>query len=141
MKPQIVIADDNTGFLKSLVAALSVDFEVIATATDGQSALNHIQTLGPALAVLDLNMPGLNGLQVIREITRLCLASRIVICTVEDDTELITATLAAGALGYVLKPRLHKDLLIAMKCAARGETFVSGSDDIQNRAVQFLEAT
>ena len=137
MKPQIVIADDNARFLASLVAALSPDFDVIATATDGRSALDHIQNLAPVLAVLDLNMPELNGIEITREITRRCLSCKTVICSVETDTELITAALAAGALGYVLKPRLHKDLVVAVKCAARGESFVSGSDGVQNRASAF----
>lgn len=138
MKPQIVVADDNARFLTRLVAALSPDFEVIATATDGRSALDRIQNLEPVLAVLDLNMPELNGIEITRELTRRCLSCKIVICSVETDTELITAALAAGALGYVLKPRLHKDLLLAVKCAARGETFVSGSDHAQNRAAAFI---
>ena len=137
MKPQIVIADDNARFLTSLVAALSSEFEVIATATDGRSALNHIQSLEPILAVLDLNMPELNGIEITREITRQCLSCKTIICSVESDTELIAAALAAGALGYVLKPRLHNDLLVAVKCAARGEKFVSGSDGVQNPAPAF----
>lgn len=137
MRPQIVIADDNARFLSSLVAALSGEFEVIATATDGRSALNHIKNLEPALAVLDLNMPELSGIEIAREVTGRCLSCKTVICSVESDAELIAAALAAGALGYVLKPRLHKDLLVAVKSAVRGETFVSGSDDVQNRAAAF----
>lgn len=138
MKQQIVVADDNARFLTSLVAALSGEFEVVATATDGRSALNHIQSLEPVLAVLDLNMPELNGIEITREIAKRCLSCKIVICSVETDEELITAALGAGAMGYVLKPRLHKDLLLAVKCAARGDTFVSGSDEVPNRATAFI---
>lgn len=135
MKLRIVVADDNTRILSTLVAALSPECDVIATATNGQSALSQIQDLEPAVAVLDLNMPELNGIEITREIIRQGLPSRIVICSVESDEEMIAAAIGAGALAYVLKPRLNKDLLAAVKCAARGEYFVPGSDPVCNRAV------
>ena len=128
MKLRIVIADDNKKVLIALVSVLSPEFDVIATATDGRSALNQIQCLRPAVAVLDLNMPELNGIEVTREIARLRLTSAVVICSVESDPELIAAARGAGALGYVLKPRLNRDLIAAVKSAASGESFVSAPD-------------
>lgn len=125
IKPRIVVADDNAKVLLALVSALSVEFEVVATAADGRSALNFIQQLHPAVAVLDLNMPELSGIEVAREIARLRLTPGIVICSVESDPELIGAAQLAGALGYVIKRRLNKDLVIAVKRAACGESFVS----------------
>ena len=125
IKPRIVVADDNAKVLVALVSALSGEFEVVATATDGRSALNSIQQLQPAVAVLDLNMPELSGIEVAREIARLRLTPGIVICSVESDPELIGAAQLAGALGYVVKRRLNKDLVIAVKRAACGESFVS----------------
>jgi DNA-binding NarL/FixJ family response regulator len=125
IKCRIIVADDNAKVLLSLVGALSEEFEVVATATDGHSALNSIQQLQPAVAVLDLNMPGLNGIEVTREITRRQLALGVVICSVESDPELIGAARLAGALGYVLKRRLKKDLVTAVKRAACGQCFIS----------------
>lgn len=125
LKPRIVVADDNARVLLALVSALSLDFEVVATASDGRSALNFIQQLQPAVAVLDLNMPELSGIDVAREIARLRLTPGIVICSVESDPELIGAAQLAGALGYVIKRRLNKDLVVAVKRAACGESFVS----------------
>ena len=87
--------------------------------------MNHIENLLPAVAVLDLNMPGLNGLEVTREVVRQRLASSVVICSVENDPDLIATALEAGAMGYVLKPKINKDLAIAVRCAACGESFVS----------------
>lgn len=127
MKPRVVVADDNTKVLQAVVAVLSVEFDVVATASDGRSALNHIQRLHPEVAVLDLNMPELNGLEVTREIMRLHLESSVVICSVENDPELIATTQAAGALGYVLKPKLNQDLVIAVRYAASGQGFISCS--------------
>jgi DNA-binding NarL/FixJ family response regulator len=125
MKPRIVIADDNEKVLATLVAVLSLDFEVIATASDGRSALEHIQRLQPRVAVLDLNMPELNGIEIVREIARHQPACVAVICSVESDPELIAAAQGAGALGYVLKRRLKHDLVTAVRSAASGGEFFS----------------
>lgn len=108
-----------------MVSLLSQEFEVVATAGDGRSALEHIQRFTPEIAVLDLNMPGLNGIQITMAIQQQNLKSNVVICSVESDPELIEAAKKAGALGYVLKARINRDLLPAVRCAASGKPFVS----------------
>jgi DNA-binding NarL/FixJ family response regulator len=123
MKLRITVADDSRRVLSALVAILSSEFDVIATATDGRTALEQIQQLQPSVAVLDLDMPELNGIQITREIVRQRIPSEVVICSVETDPEVIEAARDAGALGYVLKTDIHRDLLIAVERAARGETF------------------
>jgi len=128
IKPRIIVADDNAKVLLTIVAALSTDFDVVATATDGRSALTYIQHLQPCVAVLDLNMPELSGIEVAREIIRLELACVVVICSVESDPELISAAQLAGVMGYVLKRRLNNDLVLAVKRAASGEGFISSSE-------------
>jgi DNA-binding NarL/FixJ family response regulator len=125
MKLRVLIADDNQKALLALVAALSQEFNVIATAANGRSALEQICRLQPSVAVLDLNMPGLNGIEVTREITRQRLSCAVVICSIAKAPELIEAALAAGALGYVFKRKLLQDLSIAVNRAARGESFIS----------------
>jgi DNA-binding NarL/FixJ family response regulator len=127
-KTRVIVADDNTNVLLALVAALSSEFEVVATACDGHSALSVIQQLQPAVAVLDLNMPGLTGIQVARELARLQLSLGVVICSVESDPELIGAARVAGVLGYVIKRRLKKDLVIAVRRAACGESLFPDPD-------------
>jgi DNA-binding NarL/FixJ family response regulator len=128
IKPRIIVADDNAKVLLTLTSALSTDFDVVATATDGRSALISIQHLQPCVAVLDLNMPELSGIEVAREIIRLRLTCFVVICSVECDPEMIAAAQLAGALGYVLKRRLAKDLVLAVKRAACGEVFISSAE-------------
>jgi len=127
MKLRILVADDNRRALLALVTALSREFDVISTADNGRSALEQINQLQPSVAVLDLNMPHLNGIEVTREIVRQRLSCAVVICSVAKAPELIEAALAAGALGYVCKPRLLQDLSIAVNHAAQGESFVSKS--------------
>ncbi len=135
IKPRIIVADDNARVLLTLVSALSTDFDVVATATDGRSALTHIERLQPCVAVLDLNMPELSGIEVAREIARLRLTCVVVICSVESDPELISAAQLAGALGYVLKRQMNKDLVLAVRRAASGEVFISSSESTRPRTV------
>ena len=126
-KLPIVVAEDNAEVLSVLVSALSEEFDVIATATDGSTALNHVERLQPAVVVLDLEMPALSGIEVTRQIILRALASALVICSVECDRDLIFAAQRAGALGYVIKWRLNRDLVTAVKRAACGRPFVSPS--------------
>jgi DNA-binding NarL/FixJ family response regulator len=127
MKLRIVVADDNTAFLAKIVSVLTTEFEVVATAADGRSALECIRLYWPNVAVLDLEMPELNGLEVTRELAESPLSPAVVICSVENDPETVEAARQAGALGYVFKARVAKDLIVAVKSAAEGQSFVSPS--------------
>lgn len=127
MRLRITVADDNADILAVMVSVLAKEFDVVATARDGHSALEHVQRFTPVVAVLDLNMPGLNGIQITDAIVQQNLESRVVICSVESDPELIEAAQKAGALGYVLKPRINRDLPAAVRYAACGKPFVSPS--------------
>ena len=127
MKLRIVVADDNAAFLARLVSVLATEFDVVATATDGRSALEHIRLWRPSVAVLDLEMPGLNGIEVTKELTKDPSRPAVVICSVENDPEIVEAARQAGALGYVFKVRVAEDLIVAVKSAAAGQSFVSPS--------------
>ncbi len=127
MKLRIVVADDNAAFLARLVSVLATEFDVVATAADGRSALECIRLCQPNVVLLDLEMPGLNGIEVTRELAKSPSSPAVVICSVETDLELIEAARQAGALGYVFKPRVAEDLIVAVKSAADGQSFVSPS--------------
>jgi two-component system response regulator DegU len=125
MRLRIVVADDNAAFLREFTRLLGTEFDVVATAADGKSALECIRRCQPDVVVLDLEMPGLNGIQITRELYDHPPSPAVVICSVENDLEIIEAARGAGALGYVVKARIGEDLVIAVKSAARGESFVS----------------
>jgi two-component system response regulator DegU len=125
MRLRIVVADDNAAFLREFTRLLGTEFDVVATAADGKSALECIRRCQPDVVVLDLEMPGLNGIQITRELCDHPPSPAVVICSVENDLEIIEAARGAGALGYVVKARIGEDLVIAVKSAARGESFVS----------------
>jgi len=129
---KVVIADDNPAVLRQLVVMLGIEFEVVATAEDGLSALNQVRQHTPDVVVLDLRMPVLDGNEVARQIRDSGLTSAIVICSVETDPGIIQAAQQAGALGYVFKINMARDLIPAVRAAARGATFVSGLDPLRS---------
>jgi DNA-binding NarL/FixJ family response regulator len=125
MKLRIVVADDNADFLNELKSVLETEFDVVATATDGKSALETVRSCSPDVVVLDIGMPGLNGIEVTKELSRHGPRPAVVICSVENDPQTIEAAREAGALSYVFKSRIRKDLVAAVKSVVRGQSFVS----------------
>ncbi len=122
---RIIVADDYPPFLQELVSLLAVEFDVVATAADGKSALDLICRYQPDLVVLDLQMPELDGMEVTRELAKHSPSTPVVICSVETDPEVVEAVRQAGALAYVFKIRVRKDLTLAVKSAVQGRPFVS----------------
>jgi DNA-binding NarL/FixJ family response regulator len=125
MKLRIVVADDNPEFLQKSRSVLETEFEVVATATDGQLAVESVRRCRPDVVVLDLGIPVLNGIEVTRELMKHHPRPAVVICSIENDPEIVEAAQQAGALGYVFKTRAEQDLVVAVKSAARGQSFVS----------------
>jgi len=125
MKLRVVAADDNPAILHKLVSLLVAEFDLVATAENGQLALECIRIHLPDVVVLDLEMPFLNGLEITRELKKLDPSPAVVICSVESDSAIIEAAQQAGALGYVFKMHMGRDLVKAVESAAHGESFVS----------------
>ena len=124
---RIILADDNPIFLRELTSLLGAEFGVVATAADGKSVLDLIRRYKPDLVVLDLGMPVLNGIEVSRELAKCSQSPPVVICSVETDPEVVEAARQAGAIVYVFKVRVEKDLILAVKSALQGKSFVSPS--------------
>jgi len=129
MKLRILAADDNARFLQKMISILGTDFDVVASAADGQSALECIRNCRPDIAVLDLEMPLLNGIDVARALISQGLNSKVIICSVETDAEIVNAALALGVMGYVFKSKIESDLVSAVRRVAVGQPFVSGNGD------------
>ena len=104
---------------------LAPEFEVIATAGDGLLALEAVARLSPEVVVLDIAMPGLDGIHTARQLRRSGCKAKIVFLTVQDDEDYISAALATGANGYVLKSRMQSDLIPAIREALAGGVFIS----------------
>ena len=125
MKLRILLADDNPAVLRQFVSLLGKEFDIVATAFDGGSALEAIRRFKPDVAVLDIRMPVLDGIELTRALQKEPHIPAVVICSVEDDQEFVEAAVLAGARCYVSKANVSKDLVAAVKFAAEGQSFVS----------------
>jgi len=123
--PRIVVADEDHNFLVEEVSLLAAEFDVVATATDGNEALNLIRFHHPDAAVLGYHLPTLGGIDITRHLTQHPPAPPVVICSAETHSLIVQAARRAGALGYVFKKSARRDLVAAVKLALRGQNFRS----------------
>lgn len=113
-KPRIVVADDHPAMLDAVSHLLQGNgYTVLAAVKNGESAVQSVIDLDPDLVVLDISMPGMDGLAAGRAIRRTESTAKLLFCTIQSGTEYIEAISALGA-GYVLKSRLYTDLLPAI---------------------------
>ena len=124
---RVIIAEDHTILREGLRALLSADprFEVVAEAEDGRAAIESCENYLPDLLLVDLSMPRMNGLEVIKELKKQNSAMKIIALTVHKTEEYILATLQAGADGYVLKDATHSELMMAMEHVIAGKRYLS----------------
>jgi DNA-binding NarL/FixJ family response regulator len=126
MPIRVILADDHLLVRQGLRLVLENEqIEVLGEASDGLEAIRLIQELLPQVAVLDLDMPGLDGLGVLREAGRLCPQTRIVILTRHMEEPYAVEALRIGARGYVLKTQASTDLVAAIRHVDRGEVYLS----------------
>ena len=123
---RIVIADDHLIVREGLRTILEDDttFAVVGEASDGASAVRQAQEKQPDVVLMDLRMPGMDGLQAIEQIHCQWPQMAIVILTTYDDDELMLRSLRAGAIGYLLKDTSRETLFSTLRAAARSETLL-----------------
>jgi DNA-binding NarL/FixJ family response regulator len=122
---RVIVADDLALVLNAVSALLQESFDIVAMVSDGHAALEAILEHEPELAVLDISMPGMSGIDVAREVRRRGNNTRIVFLTMHEDSDILAACLSVGGLGYVIKVCMNNDLIPAMNAALRGRVFVS----------------
>lgn len=124
---RIVIADDHHLVRQGIRSLLEQtnEIQVLAEAADGHEALDLAEKLRPEVLVLDIGMPRLSGLQVLEQIHLRRLPIRVVILSMHTDQRMVKHALQAGASGYVLKSSLLDELLLAIRAAHRGQTYLS----------------
>lgn len=126
MPTQVLVADDHQMVRQGLVAILEREgFKVVAQAADGQHALEMAEKFHPEVAVLDLAMPLLNGLDAAREMQRVSPRTKTILLTMHTERQYILEGLRSGAKGFVMKTRAAEDLVRAIREAARGGTYMS----------------
>ena len=124
---RILIVDDHT-LMRSGIRALlekSEDLRVVGEAGDGHDALRLMKELGPHVVLMDISIPGLNGLEVAAKARKECPGIKIVFLSMHSSEEYILKALNVGAAGYVLKDATTSELELAVRCATKGETFLS----------------
>jgi DNA-binding NarL/FixJ family response regulator len=105
-------------------------FEVVGQASDGLAAIPLAELTKPTVVVLDINMPRLDGIEAARRIRALCPETKIVFVSGENDQDVIDNALLVGSSGYVSKPRVWRDLVVAIRSVLRGKPFVSPRLDV-----------
>lgn len=121
---RLCIADDHPMFgqgLATLLTEADPSWQVLAMARDGAEALSHLETLRPDLAILDLAMPVLSGLEVTRAAVAAGLPTRILILSMYDDPAFIEQARRAGARGYLLKEQSFERLVAVIRAVLAGE--------------------
>ncbi|MGB7293150.1 MAG: response regulator transcription factor [Thermodesulfobacteriota bacterium] len=124
---RILLADDHTlvrAGIRSLLSTVA-GVEVIGEAGDGREALRLVKTLRPDVVLMDIAMPGLNGLEASARIAKGFRSVRVIILSMHQNEEYVLQVLRAGASGYVLKGADTAELEIAINAVARGETYLS----------------
>ena len=122
-KTRVLLADDNPQCLRIWAGIVERQCDVVATAKDGLSALELIRRLKPSVAVLDCEMPGRTGIEILYELASQLEKPAVVICSVDCSAELISAARDAGALGFVAKQYSGRDLLPAIEAARQLQPF------------------
>ncbi len=124
---RIVLADDHSVMRSGLRALLqqNPDMQVVGEANDGREALSLAETLKPDVAVLDITMPNLNGIEAARQMVSKQLDVAIIMLSMHSDEGYVLRALRAGVRGYLLKEAAEIDLLHAIRAVTQGKSFFS----------------
>ena len=125
MPKRVLLADDHQLMLAGLSAVLSKDFEVVGAVTDGRQVVGECLRLRPDLVVLDIGMPGLNGIEAARKLREKMPEVPIIFVTQQLDPRYVRAAFEAGARGYVAKHSAATELFEAVDAIARGKYYVT----------------
>ena len=129
-RPRVVLADDNKALLESVWRLLDPEFDVVATAADGQAAFDAVKATQPDAIVLDISMPIAGGFEVAARLSALPNPPRIVFLSVHESREFLDAARDAGASGYVFKRNACRDLIRVLRQAlAGGRGFPERADE------------
>ena len=138
--PRVLLVDDHDLFrtgLRNLLADQGVD--VVGEAQTGAEALGLVRELAPDVVVMDLNMPGMNGVEATRQINVLAPLTRVLVLTISDEDADVLDAILAGASGYLLKDSSIQELLQGIRSAAVGEALIS--PHIASKVLQRIRAT
>ena len=126
---RVLVAEDYSPFRRFLTSTIQnrQELQVICEVEDGSEAVQKAEALQPELVLLDIGLPGLNGIEAARQIRKLSPNSKILFVSQESSADIVQAALDTGAGGYIVKADAGRELVAALDAVLRGETFVSKS--------------
>jgi DNA-binding NarL/FixJ family response regulator len=137
---RVLIVDDHDLFRSGLRNLLEDEgVLVVGEASAGQEALNIVRDIAPDVVVMDLNMPGMGGVEATRHISTIAPLTRVVMLTISDQDNDVIDAILAGACGYLLKDSSIRDLIAGIHAASRGESLISPT--IASKVLQRLRAS
>jgi DNA-binding NarL/FixJ family response regulator len=137
---RVLVVDDHDLFrtgLRNLLEEQGV--EVVGEASDGSQALRMTRELAPDVVVMDLNMPGMSGVEATRQVTSAAPLTRVVVLTISDQDSDVLDAILAGACGYLMKDASIEELMAGIRAASIGESLISSH--IAGKVLQRVRAT
>jgi DNA-binding NarL/FixJ family response regulator len=123
--PRALLADDYPEVLKQVANAISGEFEVVGAVANGLDLIAAAARLDPDVVVLDITMPGVDGIEAARQLQRAGCRAKLVFLSVHEDPDYVRAAFDAGGTAYVAKAQLASHLVTAIQEALAGRRFVS----------------
>lgn len=123
---RILLVDDHAILRSGLSALLELepDLEVVGEASTGEEALERVKALRPQVVIMDIDMPGMGGLEATRQIQALELGTKVLVLTSHAEADYLLPVLEAGGSGYVQKTKADEDLIAAIRVVSRDEVFL-----------------
>ncbi len=138
-EPRVLVVDDHDLFRTGLVNLLTEQgIHVVGEAPNGETAVRLVRELAPDVVVMDLNMPGITGVEATREIAASAPRTRVVVLTISVDDGDVMDAVMAGACGYLLKDSTITELISGIRAAAAGESLIS--PHIATKVLQVLRS-
>jgi len=124
-RPRVVLADDHTMLLDAFRRLLEPQCEVVGTACDGRALIELALKTNPDIIILDISMPGLNGMDACAQLRDKLPSAKFIFLTVNEDADLAAAAIELGASGHLLKNSASAELTLAIESAMSGRTYVT----------------
>lgn len=125
LRPTVMLADDHTIVTEGLISLLKEEFDVVGSVGDGRMLVDAARRLRPDVIVTDISMPGMSGLDALRQLQAERVVSRIIVLTMHADADLAASAMRAGAAGFILKHAAGEELVTAIREVMQGRVYLT----------------